>query len=277
MVVEVNKMAKIYALSDIHGCLAPLKEALSQIRLQAEDQVLFLGDYVDRGQHSYQVLQTIMDFETRYPGQVTVLLGNHDEWLCEWLFYSTKKFVGYGLNMGLVTIESFFDESKLQAILNSQTDAPTIHARLAAVEEALRAAILVEPRHQALLAWLKRKYQLPRYVETNTQIFVHAGVDEETGEHWRLFTPDEIYTCKYPFTTGEFYKTIICGHFHSSLVADDEEYLGRVYYDQASHYFIDGYVNKSGTIPILVYDTQTQRYTALEKIADRWQEVVLDK
>lgn len=114
-------------------------------------------------------------------------------------------------------------------------------------------------------------------METNTQIFVHAGVDEETGEHWQLFTPDEIYTCKYPFTTGEFCKIIICGHFRSSIVANDEEYLGRVYYDQASHYFIDGYVNKSGTIPILVYDTQTQRYTALEKIANRWQEVVLDK
>ncbi|MGO5334636.1 hypothetical protein ACTQZM_09160 [Enterococcus cecorum] len=57
-------MAKIYCMSDIHGCLSPLKESLSLIDLQPED----LGDYVDRGVASCQVLQTIMDFDKQYPG-----------------------------------------------------------------------------------------------------------------------------------------------------------------------------------------------------------------
>ena len=33
---------KIYAISDIHGCLSPLKESLSLIDLQPEDRVIFL-------------------------------------------------------------------------------------------------------------------------------------------------------------------------------------------------------------------------------------------
>lgn len=125
-----ERMAKIYCMSDIHGCLSPLKESLSLIDLQSEDRVIFLGDYVDRGVASCQVLQTIMDFDKQYPGQVTVLLGNHDEWFCDWLFYPTQKYVGYGMNMVFSTIESFFDEREFQAILNRYNDAPNIHVPL---------------------------------------------------------------------------------------------------------------------------------------------------
>ena len=92
--------------------------------------MIFLGDYVDRGVASCQVLQTIMDFDKQYPGQVTVLLGNHDEWFCDWLFYPTQKYVGYGMNMVFSTIESFFDEREFQAILNCYNDAPNIHVLL---------------------------------------------------------------------------------------------------------------------------------------------------
>ena len=35
-------MGKIYALSDIHGCLSPLKEALTLITLKPEDRVILL-------------------------------------------------------------------------------------------------------------------------------------------------------------------------------------------------------------------------------------------
>ena len=110
-----------------------------------------------------------------------------------------------------------------------------------------------------------------------TDPFMEEQLDEEAGEYWKSATAPEIFTCKYPFTTGKFYKTIICGHFRSSFVAGDEGYLGRVYFDQASHYFIDGYVNKSGKVPVLVYDTQSKQYTSFEKIADTWHEYRLNE
>ncbi|CAI3295515.1 serine/threonine protein phosphatase [Enterococcus cecorum] len=121
------------------------------ITLKPEDRVIFLGDYVDRGRHSCQVLQTIMDFETRHPGQVTVLLGNHDEWFCDWLFEPENAYIGYAMNMGIETIESFFTEHNFQAILNSQGDAPNIHVRLQAIEEKLRENLLNAPENQKLL------------------------------------------------------------------------------------------------------------------------------
>ena len=59
-----------------------------------------------------------------------MLLGNHDEWFCDWLFYPTQKYVDYGMNMFFSTIESFFDEREFQAILNRYNDAPNIHVVL---------------------------------------------------------------------------------------------------------------------------------------------------
>ncbi|MGB0774275.1 MAG: metallophosphoesterase, partial [Akkermansiaceae bacterium] len=35
------------AIGDIHGCLAPLKELWTAINPQPEDQIIFMGDYID--------------------------------------------------------------------------------------------------------------------------------------------------------------------------------------------------------------------------------------
>ncbi|XBG80705.1 hypothetical protein V4S40_04575 [Enterococcus cecorum] len=83
--------------------------------------------------------------------QVTVLLGNHDEWFCDWLFEPENAYIGYAMNMGIETIESFFTEHNFQAILNSQGDAPNIHVRLQAIEEKLRENLLNAPENQKLL------------------------------------------------------------------------------------------------------------------------------
>lgn len=89
---------------------------------------------------------------------------------------------------------------------------------------------------------------------------MHAGVDEEAGKLWRSLTSPEMFTNKFPITTGKFYEDIISGHITSCEVAKDEEYLGKVYFDDKSHFFIDGYVSRSKTIPVLCYDTVTKLY-----------------
>ena len=69
-----------------------------------------------------------------------------------------------------------------------------------------------------------------------------------------------MFTNKFPLTTGRFYKDIISGHVASWKVAKNKSYLGEIYHDSKSHYFIDGDVMNSKKIPVLCYDTITKKY-----------------
>jgi len=64
-----------YAIGDIQGCYAPFMELLRRVRFRPGDDRLWLvGDVVNRGPRSLDVLRWIADHED----DVTWVLGNHD-------------------------------------------------------------------------------------------------------------------------------------------------------------------------------------------------------
>jgi serine/threonine protein phosphatase 1 len=77
-------MAKrTFAIGDIHGDKAHLFKLLSCLpELGKEDTIVFLGDYVDRGPESRQVVEYVREFHEHTPAHVVALRGNHeDAWL----------------------------------------------------------------------------------------------------------------------------------------------------------------------------------------------------
>jgi len=76
--------SRVYAVGDIHGRLDLLDNLLRQVedddavRGPAETTVIFLGDLVDRGPDSAQVVQRLLDLSNRTV-HVRFLLGNHEE------------------------------------------------------------------------------------------------------------------------------------------------------------------------------------------------------
>src|SRR5450432_3326580 len=77
-------MAKrTFAIGDIHGETKHLFKLLSCLpKLDAQDTVVFLGDYVDRGPASAQVVEFVRTLPERTPAKVVALRGNHeDAWL----------------------------------------------------------------------------------------------------------------------------------------------------------------------------------------------------
>lgn len=108
------------------------------------------------------------------------------------------------------------------------------------------------------LVWMRN---LPMFYETDTQIFVHAGVDEEAWDLWKCGTEDAYFCEKMPWSTGKFLKDVIAGHVGTYSISGDEAFHD-VFWDGESHYYLDGTVQKSGHIPVLKYDIDHKRYTA---------------
>lgn len=113
-----------------------------------------------------------------------------------------------------------------------------------------------EEREDRYISWMM---SLPRYYATENQIFCHAGVDEEAGEEWEWGTDDYTYTEKYPAQVGHFCMDIIAGHVGTYQIANNPSFHD-IYFDGQSHYYIDGTVQESGEIPVLMYDTDTNKY-----------------
>lgn len=113
-----------------------------------------------------------------------------------------------------------------------------------------------EEEDARMIAWMKR---LPLYYRTESQIFVHAGIDEDAGKWWEWGVPDEYFIWKFPAQTGRFYMDIIAGHVATCDLACDPEYHD-IYFDGESHYYIDGQTHRSRAIPVLMYDTTKKRY-----------------
>ncbi|MBM7635913.1 MULTISPECIES: metallophosphoesterase [Streptococcus] len=240
-------MAIYYAISDIHGYLDEFLTAFEKVDLtNSENRLFLLGDYVDNGNYSYQVLETIRELESKYPNQVKTLLGNHDEWFYHWLITED-----ISPECSPETIKSFFSLDELTLLLQRNPNQ---------FEKTIRDEIKSNPKFTPLIDWFKCKFQDQRYIETDWQIFVHAGVDEEAGIFWKEGTDPKMFTNKFPVTTGKFFKDIISGHVGSSQIAHNEEYLGKIFFDKYNHYFIDGTVDRSKVIPVLEFDTTTQTY-----------------
>ncbi|VNW87158.1 Ser/Thr protein phosphatase family protein [Streptococcus pneumoniae] len=240
-------MAKLFAISDIHGHLDEFLSALSKVDLSDKNnRLILIGDYIDNGHQSFQVISKIIELEELHPNQIITLLGNHEEWFYDWLILENPTSSSFS-----ETIKSFFSPEELTYILKSNVNN---------FEAGVRNEIKNNIKFNPFINWFKKRYRDKRYYETDTQIFVHAGIDEEAGKLWKDLTSSEMFTNKFPITTGGFFKDIVSGHIASWEVAKDKTYQGNIYFDGKNHYFIDGDVYHSKTIPVICYDTVTKSY-----------------
>ena len=91
-------MGKIYCVGDIHGCYDQLMGLYGQLIKDGMrpgfDKLIFLGDYIDRGPKSPEVVQQLIDWKKKYP-HWKFLMGNHEHMFKDALFDKAKT---YGAN-----------------------------------------------------------------------------------------------------------------------------------------------------------------------------------
>lgn len=242
----------IFSMSDIHGHYELMQKRVSQVMpylREGNNRLVLLGDYIDRGDSSFQCLKAAFDLQKELGEErIIVLKGNHEEWFLEFLFENEDVWLAEDDNF--CTSKTFVSKEQRDK-LKEITDR---------AEQIVFIKNCIKSSHKELLSWMKK---LKAFYETETQIFVHAGVDENIPEdelEWcTVGTPDYVLTGKFPPAKGHFFKDIIAGHVAAAVVADDPDFEG-IYFDGESHFYIDGATTRNNRLLCLAYDEEKKIY-----------------
>lgn len=185
----------MYFVSDIHGQFLALQKALQEVSFspQKGDQLYVIGDLVDRGPHSREVLLELLALRDTYPRQVTLLKGNHEQMLQDWLLRQGNAELYLRFNGGDATIRSLLHDHPLRRAFLS--DMPSLQAQ----EEARQ---LILTRYPQLLPALS---SLPLYADlsggrqtgASPVLLVHAGI--RPGIPLNQQSPEDLLWIREPF------------------------------------------------------------------------------
>ncbi len=173
----------MYAIGDIHGCLEPLRRLVDQIHSSETDEVVFIGDYVDRGPDSKGVIDYLLTLQGRY----TFLMGNHERMFLDFL-QGKERFL-FLYNGGEATLESYGGVGNIPAshlaflnrlVLYYETDDYLF------VHGGIRPGILIQDQDPKDLLWIREEfYAYPgRYAKP--VVFGHTPMREVLMEEDRI-------------------------------------------------------------------------------------------
>jgi len=195
-------MRKI-AISDIHGFFDQFQTLLHKVEYQPEhDELFLLGDYMDRGPKSKEVLQKVMQL-SEHPN-VHVIGGNHDSIFLNWVDDDDFRLMPYTHERvgGQETLKSFY---------------PSFVPH----ENEKEARDYIQHHYQKEIAFLR---QLPYYIEDEDHIYVHAGIDPKQ-EDWKKTSQKNFRWIRQPFYNKphRHTKTVVFGHTSCHKLHDDEK------------------------------------------------------
>jgi serine/threonine protein phosphatase 1 len=168
---------RVIAIGDVHGCANALRTLLKAIQPSSGDTLIMLGDCIDRGPDSRDVIQQVLNL--RDVCRLVPLLGNHEEMMLNYLDGRPQP-DDWLLCGGAATLASYGGQ-------RSTADVP--------------------PEHVSFIrGW-------GDYFETDTHFFCHGGYAPDrplAGQRWNVFRWDSL-RCGVP---GRHYsgKIAIVGH-----------------------------------------------------------------
>ncbi len=117
----------IYIVSDIHGCYDRWKKLLEKINFSSKDKLYVLGDVIDRGPGSFDILFDIMGRKN-----VEMFIGNHEHMMLTYLNGTDRMSWFYKNNGGEVTYNEYkeFDQKTKNDIIDYLRNKTTVVKKL---------------------------------------------------------------------------------------------------------------------------------------------------
>lgn len=185
-------MKRTLVVSDIHGELNKFENLLHKAKYDPDkDQLILLGDYVDRGPDAQGVLNKVMELKKQ--GAI-VLRGNHDDMMVAAAENQENAWRRWEKNGALFTLKSY---------------EPEINEMIVPDSEEFR-------KHVSFIK------TLDYYYITDHHIFVHGGVDPETPIE--KTDPYVLVWIRDKFHNGyEGEKTVVFGHTQTSILHENKD------------------------------------------------------
>ncbi|MEW4353321.1 metallophosphoesterase [Streptococcus pneumoniae] len=221
---------RYFVIGDIHGKAGMLETLLQH--WNQEDQLIFLGDLIDRGENSRAVVERVRDL-VEHSGAIC-LSGNHEYMFLAWLDDPEDRYDHYRRNGGDTTINS---------ILERPLDAPV---------DGIRDAKRVMEEAGDLVDFIR---QMPFHVETEHLIFVHAGLDL-TLDNWQDTTDYKKVWIRAPFHEAENKtgKGIVFGHTPTTYLTGEPMESAKLWQTDDDKIGMDGGAVYGGVLHGLVFE-----------------------
>lgn len=78
-IVHINSNQPVMVVGDLHGSFESVGKVYNAFQLSGAESCIFLGDYVDRGDMSVEVLNFLLVLRQRYGSNIVLLRGNHED------------------------------------------------------------------------------------------------------------------------------------------------------------------------------------------------------
>jgi serine/threonine protein phosphatase 1 len=188
-----------YVIGDIHGCAAELSRLVGHLPLAQGDVVVFLGDYIDRGPNSREVISYLLSLQRNHSQVAFVFLkGNHEDMFLSYLGLGGQHGEMFLANGGKATLSSYEMEPDKFA-----------------PKETLSA---IPPDHLSFFRSLQNHYLMDSY------LCVHAGINPQKS--WAEQTEEELLWIRNTFIycSHTLPQTVLFGHTPQATVLYDLPY-----------------------------------------------------
>ncbi len=201
--LEQRDEYRIIAISDIHGHAGHFQEMLNRLQLKADDILIIIGDFINRGPESLKTYELIKEIQQRT--NTYVLKGNHESFVYGSLMNETRtdRFL------------RFIQQNYYPTLVHEMAETTDFDLAACPNGKALRDHMLTH-----FLPMLEDLNQLPIMLENDDFIFVHGGYDPKLDP-----IKDQTSFLKYDNyneLSGINDKPVVVGHWPASNLRSDQ-------------------------------------------------------
>lgn len=198
--ISEDEHDRIFVIGDLHGYEDPTERLMEKLKIQEDDLVIFIGDYVDRGPSSKSVVNNLIQLQSMYK-KTLFLKGNHEDMMLG----------SMGFPAVVNDINTWLSNGGSATLTSYGMDSDQILHLTSILDETERFQIMKEHIPESHIEFF---LGLPLFIESENYFFCHAGVNPYTSINdgkWKandlLWIRDHIYSDNISWE-----KVVVCGH-----------------------------------------------------------------